>query len=346
MAKEQAIVYAPQWRNMTVDNVTFQTNNNYLMEFWRTNVAYNPFPSIDETKQRPLREFLIKFLVLNRQRPFTLDFNTFCSSTGLDYKNEGLSVSTSFFGKKKKVKSQTMTPTLPKSQVPKALELFPQNRKKPRYSGRNVQPVNKGLPSMASNECTAKTMLCLEGPLGDKDSEGNKPPADMKPINPIIIDPSGTGVEYKMDKTQSTRLRVNLLKALNRVTETLKVVQDAVKDNPALNKKGENDTQVDTKEPLSYIEEEHVAMEDEKAEEEPTREVALIESSLKPPLTGAILEIHVPQRDRKAIASDDHPKVQTKLVPASKEVCLDPDAPILLPYEINRKIFQLTKEQI
>ncbi|GJY42243.1 hypothetical protein Tco_0429513, partial [Tanacetum coccineum] len=56
-------------------------------EFWSTAVAYDPFPSTDETEQRPLREFLIKFLVLNGQRPLTLDFNTFCSSTDIDYNN-------------------------------------------------------------------------------------------------------------------------------------------------------------------------------------------------------------------------------------------------------------------
>ncbi|GJT28691.1 hypothetical protein Tco_0908966 [Tanacetum coccineum] len=111
---------------MTMDNVTFQTNNvvgnfnyppnvpaykpimkfllncplnkaftncslvvyqNFLREFWSTVVAYGPFLSTDETEKRPLREFLIKFLVLNGQRPLTLDFNTFCSSTGLDYNN-------------------------------------------------------------------------------------------------------------------------------------------------------------------------------------------------------------------------------------------------------------------
>ncbi|GJU45167.1 hypothetical protein Tco_1202433 [Tanacetum coccineum] len=52
-----------------------------------TAVTYDPFPPADETKQRPLREFLIKFSVLNEQRPLTLDFKTFSSSTGLDYNN-------------------------------------------------------------------------------------------------------------------------------------------------------------------------------------------------------------------------------------------------------------------
>ncbi|GKB10482.1 hypothetical protein Tco_0844405, partial [Tanacetum coccineum] len=53
-----------------------------------TVVAFDPFPSTDEPKKRPLKEFLIKFSVLNGQRPLTLDFNTFCSSIGLDYNND------------------------------------------------------------------------------------------------------------------------------------------------------------------------------------------------------------------------------------------------------------------
>ncbi|GJU72140.1 hypothetical protein Tco_1263545 [Tanacetum coccineum] len=355
MAEEQAIVYAPQWNNMTVDNVIFQTNNvvgnfnyppnvpaykpimkfllncplnkaftncpsvlyqNYLREFWSTAVAYDPFPLADETEQRSLREFLIKFSVLNGQRPLTLDFNTFCSSTGLDYNNGkyvahptpeavkkelgkiiinpsylektpvlknsfpvawrilftfvikvlggnysstkqvnsiqqilaycltiGTEVdieeiiysdlilttlrsqdekfgflpgilSNSNFTKDpskvtnikltaymiavnsqkdsvsplplaanlKKGKSQIVTPTLPKSQGP------------------------EDLTSMTSDEGTSKTTLHLEGSLGDKDSGGNIPPADMEPIHHTIADLSGTGAKYQVDQTQSTRL--------------------------------------------------------------------------------------------------------------------------------------------
>nr|GFC14816.1 hypothetical protein [Tanacetum cinerariifolium] len=57
------------------------------MEFWSIVVAFDPFPSTDEPDKCPLKEFLIKFLVLNGQRPLTLDFNTFCSSTGFNYNN-------------------------------------------------------------------------------------------------------------------------------------------------------------------------------------------------------------------------------------------------------------------
>ncbi|GJU68411.1 hypothetical protein Tco_1254670 [Tanacetum coccineum] len=126
MAEQQTIKYAPQWNYITVDNVTFKTNNvvgnfnyppnvpaykpimkyflnyplrkaftkcpsvvyqNFLREFWSTALAYDPSPSTDETEQCPLGEFLIKFSVLNGQRPLTLDFNIFGSLTGLDYNN-------------------------------------------------------------------------------------------------------------------------------------------------------------------------------------------------------------------------------------------------------------------
>ncbi|GJW52067.1 hypothetical protein Tco_0093418 [Tanacetum coccineum] len=88
MAEQQTIMYDPQWNNMTVDDVVFQTNNmNFLREFWSNVVAFDPFPSTDEPEKCPLREFLIKFSVLNRQRPLTLNFKTFCSTTGLDYNN-------------------------------------------------------------------------------------------------------------------------------------------------------------------------------------------------------------------------------------------------------------------
>nr|GEX80992.1 hypothetical protein [Tanacetum cinerariifolium] len=74
-----------------------------------------------------------------------------------------------FSRKKKKVKSQTVTPTLPKSQGLKA-------------SG----PANKGLPD--SDKGTVKTTTLPEGPHGDKDSERLKPPADMEPLTNRVAD--------------------------------------------------------------------------------------------------------------------------------------------------------------
>ncbi|GKA69051.1 hypothetical protein Tco_0775115 [Tanacetum coccineum] len=60
---------------------------NFLREFWYTAIAYDLNPSTDENKPRPLKEFLIKFTVMNGKKLLTLDFNTFTTSIGLDYNN-------------------------------------------------------------------------------------------------------------------------------------------------------------------------------------------------------------------------------------------------------------------
>ncbi|GKF44558.1 hypothetical protein Tco_0131110, partial [Tanacetum coccineum] len=64
---------------------------------------------------------------------------------------------------------------------------------------------------MTFNEGTTKTTSRPEGTLRDKDSGGNKKPADMEPIHPTIADPSGIGAKYQVDHTQSTRLRYQSL---------------------------------------------------------------------------------------------------------------------------------------
>nr|GEX18942.1 hypothetical protein [Tanacetum cinerariifolium] len=60
-------------------------------------------------------------------------------------------------------------------------------------------------------KASLKTIPHSKGPLGEKDSEGNKPLFDMEPINPTVPEPLRTGAEYQVDKTQSTRLRYQTL---------------------------------------------------------------------------------------------------------------------------------------
>ncbi|GKA99732.1 hypothetical protein Tco_0827726 [Tanacetum coccineum] len=261
---------------MTVDNVTFQTNNvvgnfnyppnvpgyklimkfllncplkkaftncpsvvyqNFLREFWSTAVAYDPFPSTDETEQRPLREFLIKFSVLNGQRPLTLDFNTFCSSTGLDYNNGKYVAHPTPEAVKKELGKIAINPNpevpgalskkikRPKSKKPptetkstglsstldegtrKSKPLPESTATPPKDSRGNIQPLDRDITSTTSNEGTAKTTSRPEGSLGNKDSGGNMRPADMELIHPTVVDLSGTGAKYQVDQTQSTRLR-------------------------------------------------------------------------------------------------------------------------------------------
>ncbi|GJY16218.1 retrovirus-related pol polyprotein from transposon TNT 1-94 [Tanacetum coccineum] len=312
----------------------------YKMEFWSTAIAYDPNPPSNDSMACPLKEFLIKFSVMNSQS-FTLDFNTFRSSTGLDY-NKGkyvahptpevvktelgkIATNASYLDKtpvlknsfpmawrilftfviqvlggnysstkhinsiqqmiayciitgtevtypsfiscalevllgsaytqdqkkKKKVKSETVTSTLPQSQGPEASGTLPQKRKKPKSkktptktkvtpppsqrrvfeqshsvsSGtipdpqdpkRNIQLAGTRLPSTLDegprksqplSEGVAKTTPFPEGARGDKDSEGLKPLFDMEPQTNPVADLLGTGAEYQVDETQSTRLR-------------------------------------------------------------------------------------------------------------------------------------------
>ncbi|GJW33332.1 retrovirus-related pol polyprotein from transposon TNT 1-94 [Tanacetum coccineum] len=236
-------------------------------------------------------------------------------------------------------------------------------------------------------------------------------------------------VQATMDSLDKTAIdRTNLLNALTGVTETLKAIQDAVKDDPALNKKVieatkaytknsialtelltliknfdfqglkmtvvessqakirseitslrldtsdiksmmteiYQDFKVVTEEPPSYTKGETEDMEtqdtdkDKVEKEQVSKEpkhVAPI-STVKPtetptpevqPITTikstSQSESSVPQRERKGIATDDQPE-QTKLVKASSIVRPDLDAPILVPYMINEKLFYLTEEQI
>nr|GEY04655.1 hypothetical protein [Tanacetum cinerariifolium] len=80
---------------------------------------------------------------------------------------------------------------------------------------RNIQLASTRLPSTL-NEGThksqpllksmAKTMSRPKGSRGDKDSGGNKPPADIEPLNLTDVDLSRTGAKYQEDQTQSSRL--------------------------------------------------------------------------------------------------------------------------------------------
>nr|GEW28783.1 hypothetical protein [Tanacetum cinerariifolium] len=50
-----------------------------------TAIATHPNPPTDDYEVRPLKEYAIKFLVMNGKKPLTLDFKTFTESTRLDY---------------------------------------------------------------------------------------------------------------------------------------------------------------------------------------------------------------------------------------------------------------------
>nr|GEU79038.1 hypothetical protein [Tanacetum cinerariifolium] len=98
-------------------------------------------------------------------------------------------------------------------------------------------------------------------------------------------------------------------KDAKKILGSLKVIPDAVKEDPALNKKGqqllgENFTHADTEEPLSHTKGENDDMETQETE------------------------------------------VEKKPMPASPVVRQDPDEPMRIPYEIYEKLYNLTNDEI
>nr|GEW79702.1 retrovirus-related Pol polyprotein from transposon TNT 1-94 [Tanacetum cinerariifolium] len=225
--------------------------------FWSTAVAFDPFPSTDEPEKCPLMEFLIKFSVLNGQRPLTLDFKTCCSSTGLDYNNGKYvehptpEVLDRNYSSTEKVNSiqqllaySLITETkvdidlkrdiqLASTGLPSTLDEGTRKSKPlpegtmthPKDSGGNVQPFDRDLTFTTFDEGMAKTTPRPEGSLGDKDLKGNIPPIDMELIHTTVVDPSWTVAKYQVDQTQSTRLRQRSL-TKNKVNTSFEVESD------------------------------------------------------------------------------------------------------------------------
>ncbi|GJV99268.1 hypothetical protein Tco_1554520 [Tanacetum coccineum] len=125
-------------------------------------------------------------------------------------KSQGPEASGALSKKRKKPKSKR-PPTETKESLPKPTEGSKQSYSgtatHPKDLGGNKQPLDRDIASTTSNEGTAKTMPHPEGSLGDKDSGGNIPPADMEPIHTLVPDPLRTSAKYQVDETQSTRLR-------------------------------------------------------------------------------------------------------------------------------------------
>ncbi|GKA37816.1 hypothetical protein Tco_0724381 [Tanacetum coccineum] len=180
MAVNQAIEYAPQCGDLTIESLVF-LHQQCCREFWCTAIACDLNPLADDFVVCPLKEFKIKFIVMNGKMPLTLDFKTFTESVGLDY-NKGTYVlrPSPEAIKEKKAKSQTMTPTLPKSQGPEDSGALSKKRNKPK--SRKTTPKTQVTPSSVPTEDSEKTQPVSSGRTGTttdlKDSWGNDPPAD------------------------------------------------------------------------------------------------------------------------------------------------------------------------
>ncbi|GJY47475.1 hypothetical protein Tco_0436538 [Tanacetum coccineum] len=133
-------------------------------------------------------------------------------------------------------------------------------------SRQKSSPTILRLPSTQLDDGTRKSQLLPKDKKSDpKDSVGNKEPIDTR--LPSTVSDEGTDDKYQANQTQSARLRslttkmlsrvgvtldidityiprmimrqtrADLLKALNGITEILKAIQEAVKEDPVLNNK-------------------------------------------------------------------------------------------------------------
>ncbi|GJT86669.1 hypothetical protein Tco_1068386 [Tanacetum coccineum] len=113
-----------------------------------------------------------------------------------------------FTVKKKKGKSQTMTPTLPQSQGPEASE-EPEKKRQTQLTIKGLHsPLDEGThTSKPLLEGVGKTQPPYKGTnTRDKDLEGLKPLVDMEPSPTLVSDPLGTDAKHQVDQTQSTLL--------------------------------------------------------------------------------------------------------------------------------------------
>nr|GEW67284.1 hypothetical protein [Tanacetum cinerariifolium] len=205
-------------------------------------------------------------------------------------------------------------------------------------------------------------MSLPEGPYEDKDLKGFKPPTDIESLATPIADLSGTDSKYLVDQTQFTRLRYRSLNK-NKDDEII----EEIKDEVAL-KSEISYLKQDTLEIKSMMTKIFKAFKGQSSSapsssinHKTNPKVALIESFSRPPLTDTILEILIPQptgpwiditppepqvtqREGKGIIiSDESPK---KPIYASTIVCQDPNEPIQIPYEIHRKLYNLTNDEL
>ncbi|GJX10690.1 hypothetical protein Tco_0200549 [Tanacetum coccineum] len=226
MADNQAIEYAPQCGELIVESLC-------------TAIAYDLNPPANDSEVRPLKEYKIKFTVMNGKKPLTFNFKTFVESTSLDY-NEGTYVShpspeavkdpskvtlieltasiiavnnhetlvsTLLFSiKRKKKKFQTVTQTLPKSQGPEASGAHSKKRTKSKYKKTTLRPKQHHPGSHSPpDEGTRKSQLFLKGKTTDpKDSGGNDQPANKG--LPSTVSNEGTDVELDFEPLKLTSM--------------------------------------------------------------------------------------------------------------------------------------------
>nr|GEU89082.1 retrovirus-related Pol polyprotein from transposon TNT 1-94 [Tanacetum cinerariifolium] len=177
-------------------------------------IAYDPNSPADNSEAHPLKEYKIKFLVMNGKKPLTFNFKTFTESTSLDYnkclhffflarKRKG---SLKLCQKRKKAKTDKKpaaqaTKTPPIEEVPtkdsnKTQLVSSGQTVHPQDTERNIQVAVKGSHSPL-DEGTRKSKPLPEGTTTDpKDLVGNDQLAD-KGFHSMVFDEEPVSEEHQ-----------------------------------------------------------------------------------------------------------------------------------------------------
>nr|GEU99830.1 hypothetical protein [Tanacetum cinerariifolium] len=234
---------------------------NFLKEFWSTVVAFDPFLSTNEPEKHPLKEFLIKFSVLNGQRPMNLDFNIFCSSTGLNYNNgkyvdhptpedpskfTDIELTAYMIDVNNQRDSVSLPPLDAKPKKGKShivdetqstiLRYRSLTKNKGKTSSK-VEPDTKSLQlqTFVDIQSFLLSEYELEKESDDEEVLAVRDDRDEDPQDDVETDQLVASFMSSLDKSSSSIS--DLYKGMNVITELLKEINNAIKDDPATNKK-------------------------------------------------------------------------------------------------------------
>nr|GEU82447.1 hypothetical protein [Tanacetum cinerariifolium] len=286
------------------------------------------------------------------------------------------------------------------------------NATHPEDSSKNIQPFDRGLTSMTSDEGTSKTTPRPEGSLEDKDSgETNHPliwnqstllllifealvlTVNYANLKASIDDYYDENIAYRdqtnklvaasMSSLDNSRTVISdLYIGLNVITELLKEINNAVKDDPAINKKISEATKSFSK-ISTNITKAHALKQDEKLAsyaksstnmawnlgsrisglKRAQNHIQSCMSSLKEDthsIKSMMTEMYEVFKGQSSLAPSATPRINKgkgteidsdedpskKLMPASTIVHPDPDEEVKVPYTINQKMYYLTNKEM
>ncbi|GJT94200.1 hypothetical protein Tco_1083045 [Tanacetum coccineum] len=351
---------------------------NYLREFWYTDVVEDPNPLEDESKVHLLEEFIIKFSIKNGKKPLTLDFKTFCESIGLDYNkgdyvthpspevvkeelgniaiNEALPLPE---GKNINLKDSRSVTQLADRGQPKALVTDPSGADTKYQTSSEVELDSKPLILITVADIQALLIDSEDDLKDDSDDDVFKAGEEMDEDIQQSPSPHQEQPESSKGKKSSKYLR-----GITRILKNLQEVHNVVKEDPAMNKKVlkvaeayiENPTNL-TKlitlvknfdfhgirtivDSLQAVSSSNYWGEslDHTTTISPTEETPSQTKGEKAKMETKEKELEVGNVEKEASRDIDEPP--RNLVPASTKVCQDPDAPL----EKEEKMEQATRE--